>query len=142
MKHMSVFMLEIITPEKLFLKQEVEALSCKTVDGELGILKGHQPMAAAVEIGELRFKINSEWKSAFNSEGFLEVRPDEVLIFVQSCEWPEDIDVARAKAAKLRAESKLQHIGSISEQKINRISLVRAMTRLRLSEKNEKNHIF
>lgn len=133
---MNTFMLEVITPEKQFLKQEVEALSCRTSEGDLGILRGHQPMAAVIDIGELRFKINGEWKIAFNSEGFLEVRPDEVLIFVQSCEWQEDIDVARAEAARRRAEDKLQHIGSITEQKINQISLVRAMTRLKVS--NEK----
>ena len=133
---MNTFMLEVITPEKQFLKQEVEALSCRTSEGDLGILRGHQPMAAVIDIGELRFKINGEWKIAFNSEGFLEVRPDEVLIFVQSCEWQEDIDVARAEAARKRAEDKLQHIGSITEQKINQISLVRAMTRLKVS--NEK----
>lgn len=114
-------MLEIITPEKQFLKQEVEAVSCRTAEGELGILKNHQPLAAAIEIGELRFKINGEWKSAFNSEGFIEVRPDEVLIFVQSCERPEDIDIARAEAARQRAENRLQHIGSITEQKMNKI---------------------
>lgn len=130
---MSNFMLEVITPEKEFFKQRVESVSCRTPEGEIGILAGHQPMAAVIEIGELKIKQNGVWKNAFNSEGFMEVRPDEVLIFVQSCEWPEDIDLARAKAAKQRAEDKLQHIGSITEQKINQISLVRAMTRIKIS---------
>lgn len=130
---MSDFMLEIITPEKEFFRQRVEAVSCRTPEGDVGVLAGHQPMAAVIEIGELRIKQNGEWKNAFNSEGFMEVRPYEVLIFVQSCEWPEDIDIARAKAAKQRAEDKLQHIGSITEQKINQISLVRAITRLKVS---------
>ena len=130
---MHTFLLEIITPEKEFFKGEVEAVTCRTTDGELGILKGHQPMVAVTEIGEIRLKINGEWKSAFKSEGCLVVRAAEELVFVQTCEWRGDIDVARAEAARRRAEEKLRHIGSITEQKINAISLVRAMTRLKIS---------
>ena len=83
---MSEFLLEIIAPEKHFFKGMVEQIICQTEEGELGILKGHQTMVAALEIGEIKIKTDGEWKSAFISEGFMEVRNDEVIIFSQCCE--------------------------------------------------------
>ena len=129
---MSDFLLEIITPEKQFFKGSVEAIRCETLGGEIGVLKGHQPMVAALKIGEIRLKIAGEWKNAFNSEGFMEVRPDEVMIFSQSCEWPEDIDEARAEEARLRILETMRHEQGLTEHKHNEISLARAMARLKL----------
>lgn len=80
---MDGFLLEIITPEKQFFKGEAEQIICETESGKLGILKGHQTMVSALEIGEIQIKTNGEWKSAFISEGFMEVRRDEVVIFSQ-----------------------------------------------------------
>lgn len=129
---MSNFLLEIITPEKQFYKGEVEAITCQTDDGELGILKGHQTMIAALKIGEIKIKINGDWKFAFVSEGFMEVRPDEVMIFSQACEWPEDIDEARAEQARQHALENIRHEQGIREHRNNEITLARAMTRLKV----------
>lgn len=94
------FKLEIITPEKQFLETQAEAVTVKCPDGELTVLKGHQPMIAAISIGELKIKENGQWRSAIGSQGFMEVRPDEVIIFTQACEWPEEVDEARALQRK------------------------------------------
>ena len=85
----SNFKLEILTPTREFLSQQVEAITFTALDGEITVLKDHAPMIAVLEIGEMKIKVDGEWKNAFNSEGFVEVRPDEVLIFSQACEWPD-----------------------------------------------------
>ena len=134
---MSEFLLEIITPEKQFFMGEVSAVVCQTCDGELGILKGHQAMVASLEIGEIKINISGNWKNAFISEGFLEVRPDETVIFAQCCEWPEDIDEVRAEEAKMRALHDIEHAQGIFEHKHSEISLARAMTRLKIKNKSK-----
>ncbi|MBQ3816959.1 MAG: ATP synthase F1 subunit epsilon [Clostridia bacterium] len=133
---MSEFLLEIITPEKCFFKGMVNSVVCCTESGEFGILKGHQPMVASLKVEEIRINIKGEWKYAFISEGFLEVRPDETIIFAQCGEWPEDIDENRAEDAKLRALSDIKHKTEITEHKHSQISLDRAITRLKIKNKN------
>ncbi len=134
---MSKFLLEIITPEKIFFQGEIESVVCQTDDGEIGVLKGHQTMVAALKVGEIRLKIDGEWKNAFSSEGFMEVRPDKTVIFSQSCEWPEDIDLERAEHARIHALEKIEHEHGIREHRHNEISLARAMARLKI--KNRKH---
>ena len=133
---MSEFLLEIITPEKHFFKGMVEQITCQTEDGEIGILKGHQTMVAALNIGEIKIKAEGEWKSAFISEGFMEVRNDEVIIFSQCCEWPEEIDGVRAEESRRRALDKIEHAQNIKEHRHNEISLARAMARLKVKKEN------
>ena len=69
-------------------------------------------MVSALEIGEIQIKVNGEWKSAFISEGFMEVRRDEVVIFSQCCQWPDEIDSARAEESRIRALDRL-HLAEI-----------------------------
>ena len=133
---MSEFLLEIITPEKHFFKGTVEQITCQTEEGELGILKGHQTMVASLEIGEIKIKAEGEWKSAFISEGFMEVRNDEVIIFSQCCEWPEEIDGIRAEESLRRALDKIEHAQNIKEHRHNEISLARAMARLKIKKQS------
>ena len=100
------------------------------------VMKGHEAMLAALEIGELRIKVDGNWKYAAASQGFIEVRPDQTLIFVQSCEWPEDIDAARAEELRQRALEDMRQKQSLIEYKESQAALARAMTRLHI-----KNHI-
>lgn len=133
---MSEFLLEIITPEKHFFKGTVEQITCQTEEGELGILKGHQTMVASLEIGEIKIKAKGEWKSAFISEGFMEVRNDEVIIFSQCCEWPEEIDGVRAEESRRRALDKIEHAQNLKEYRHNEISLARSMARLKIKKQS------
>ena len=128
------FRLEIITPTRQFLETSAEAITVTCNDGELSVLSGHAPLVVALDIGELRIKENGNWRSAFHSEGFMEVRPDEVLVFSQACEWPEEIDVARAERALERSTEKLRQQQSIFENRHTKISLTRAMVRLKVSQ--------
>lgn len=108
---------------------------CKTKDGELGVLPGHIPLVAPLDIGITRLKINDEtYKVAVNG-GFMEVRPDKVTILAQSAEKASDIDVARAMEAKKRAERRLQQKQENIDFQRAELALKRAMNRLTVAGK-------
>lgn len=134
---MNKFKLEMFTPVKQFFSGEVESLTCKSLNGELGVLKGHQPMTVALAPGEIKLKIDGVWKSAFNSEGFMEVRPDEVLIFSHSCEWPEDIDEARAQRRIEKDNERLRNTESLREHRHTEVELQRMMAMLQVKHKSK-----
>ena len=132
---MKPFKLEIITPSREFLEGTAESVTVTCPDGELTVWAGHAPMAAALDVGTLRVRIDGRQREAFHSEGFIEVRPDEVIIFSQACEWPDEIDYIRAENAKERVLEKLRQKQSIYEYRHNAITLARAMTRLKMKGK-------
>ncbi len=129
----STFRLEIMTPEKMFLAEEVEALNITTVDGKLEILKGHAPITVPLAIGEIEVKRDGAWKSAFQSEGFLEVNSQGVFVFAQACEWPENIDAMRAAEAEHRIKERMRQQQSMMEYQWSKLALARAAARLRLT---------
>lgn len=130
------FELHILTPERQFFSGQVESLTLSSVDGRLGIMAGHLPMVAPVEIGELELTVGGRQKKAFNSEGFIEVLHNRVLLFVQACEWPEEIDANRAARAVELEREHLRQKQSIVEYKAAKLALARAMERLRISGQN------
>lgn len=132
----NTFLLEVLTPEKQFFSGEVEAITVCCTDGQLTVLKGHAPLICGIQVGAMRMKENGKWRSAFNSEGFMEVAPERVLLFVQACEWPEQINVRRAQEARERAQRHLREQRSMMEYKHSQISLMRAMMRLRVKEEH------
>lgn len=134
---MSEFMLEILTPEKEFFSGKAESVTCTLADGEMTVLRGHHPMLAALEIGKIKLRTGGKQKTAFSAEGFIEVRPDEVLIFTQLCEWPEDIDENRAEQERQRAEEELRQKQSLIEYKQTKLMLSRAMARLQVKKFGE-----
>ncbi len=133
---MSTFRLNIMTPERRFFDGDAGGLIITVPDGELCVLAGHVPLVAPIVVGTIKLKLNGEWKSAFCSEGFIEVLHDRVMVFVQACEWPEEIDVSRARRSLERAREHLRQRQSIIEYKQSKIALARAMTRLRITHQN------
>ena len=143
----STFNLEIVTPEKMFFNQEVEMLIFKTPDGEIGILKNHAPVVAAVISSSIRIKLGDSkldskqgtvdgWKTASVASGFAQVTNDRVVLLVDSAEWPEDIDISRALEAKKRAEERLQGALNSLEQAQSEAALSRALARLATKDFN------
>jgi F-type H+-transporting ATPase subunit epsilon len=129
-----LFKLRILTPERAFFTGEVEALTVSVYDGRLTVLADHIPLITPLEISSVSLKSeDGTWRDAFNSEGFMEVRRDEVLIFVQTCEWPEEIDARRAEDARARAEELIRQRHSVNEYQQSKIDLARAMERLRVT---------
>ena len=132
---MKTYLLDILTPERSFFSDQVESLMVFAPDGSISILAGHAPLVTPLEAGSLQIRKDGQWKEAFHSEGFMEVTRSGVVVFVQSCEWPEDIDSNRAWAAKLRAEEALRQKQSIREHKLSQLALTRAMARLRITRR-------
>lgn len=106
---MSTMKLNIVTPDGPAFEGDVEMVSVKAKSGELGVLPGHVPTVAPLEINVVRIKKQggSTEKVAVNG-GFIEIRKDQVNILAPSAEPAEDIDVERARASKERAEKRLQ----------------------------------
>ncbi len=129
---MKGFHLEILTPERQFFSGEVEELIVDTPDGQRGVLPSHTPMIIAIAVGEIRIKTDGKFKSCFSAEGFMEIRPDKVVLMAQVVEWPEEIDVRRAQEAKRRSEEKLRQRQSLQEYHATMSSLARAMARLKI----------
>ncbi len=128
---MAMFHLSIMTPERQFFDGDAERLVINSVDGEMGILANHAPMAAPLTVGKLRFMQGGKWREAVNSEGFIEVLDNSVYVFVQTCEYPEEIDAKRAEADRRAAEEMILRKQKLLEYGGTKIALSRAMARLR-----------
>lgn len=130
----STFNIEVVTPERKFFSGEVEMVILKTPEGEMGILAGHTPMVVAIAVGPIKIKRGNDWLEAVLTEGFMEVKQDKTVILTDTAEWPNEIDVNRAKAAKERAEERLQRQLNQVESIRSRAALVRAMARLKITK--------
>ncbi len=97
--------LEIVTPDRSVVADSVDEVEIPAADGYLGVLPGHTPMLAMLQIGELWYRQGSEKHYVAIAFGFAEVLPDRVTILAELAERPDEIDVARAEAAKSRAEA-------------------------------------
>ena len=129
------FFLGIVTPTRKFFEEQVEMVIVKTPNGELGVLPGHIPCVAALEVGPVKIKRNGEWIEAVLSEGFMEITQRRSLIMADSAEWPDEIDENRANEAKQRAEERLQRQISRIEYVQSKAALARAMARLKVKSK-------
>lgn len=132
---MGTFRLEVLTPEKRFFEGDVDMVIVRSVDGDLGILRGHMPMVAPIGIGSLRILTGGQWREAFISGGFMEVKPESTLILSDAVEWPEEIDIKRAEAAKERALERLRQKRSREEYIRSQVALARALNRLKIARK-------
>lgn len=133
---MSTIRLDIVTAERAVYSEDVDAVIAPGIEGQLGILPRHTPLMTTLQAGELRIKKGGEEVSLAISGGFLEVRPDRVLVLADAAERAEEIDIARAEEAKRRAEERLVegHAPGLDEA-LYEASLHRAMTRLKVADK-------
>ena len=131
---MKTIKVTVVTPDGPVYEADVEMVSTKAKTGELGILPGHIPLVAPLEIGVVRIKKEKLTDLIAVSGGFLEVRPEQVTILAQSAEKASDIDVERAQKAKERAEQRLrdQHLEHVDFRRAE-LALQRAINRLTVS---------
>lgn len=132
---MKTIKVNVVTPDGPVYEAEVEMVSTKAKSGELGIMAGHVPTVAPLTIGAVRLKNGNNTEYVAVNGGFLEVRPDVVTILAQSAERAETIDLARAQAAKARAEQRLQDNDGSSDSKRASLALKRAVNRIQIAEK-------
>ncbi len=132
------FQLEIVTPEKMVVKDVAEEMQIPGKNGYLGILPGHAPLITEMAVGEISYRKSGETYYLSVAWGFAEVLPDKVTILAETAERPQDIDVKRAQESKQRAEEALK--SGKTEEDFTRAedSLKRAETRLDVAEKSQK----
>jgi F-type H+-transporting ATPase subunit epsilon len=131
--------LDIVTPEKLVFSGNVDYVSVPGVDGELGILPHHSPLITMLQPGELRIRKENEEVSLAVGGGYLEVKPDRIIILADIAERDDLIDVQKAEEAKRRAEEALAS-GQVSavDRSAVEASLRIELARLKLIEKRKK----
>src|SRR4029453_19248019 len=124
--------LQFVTPERALAAEEVDEVVLPGEGGDFGVLPGHAPLLAALRTGEMWYRKGTQKTYAFLAGGFAEVVPDRVSVLTQVAERAEDIDEARAEAAKRRAEERLAKAKSASEVDYERARLaaLRAVARL------------
>jgi len=128
--------LEIVTPEKLALREQVDEVTLPGLDGEMGILPDHTPLVSQLKTGILSYRQGGERKLMHISGGFVEVLPDRVSVLSDIAERPDEIDPERARAAKERAERRLsQQLSSTADIDFRRaqLKLERSIIRIQLS---------
>ncbi|TWI59795.1 F0F1 ATP synthase subunit epsilon [Halalkalibacter nanhaiisediminis] len=126
----------VVTPDGKVYDGDVDMVSVRTVEGELGILPRHIPLVAPLTVGAVRLKKGSTVEKVAVSGGFVEVRPDQVTILAEAAELPSAIDVDRARQAKERAEQRLNAVQKDGiDQKRAELALKRAINRLDVTGK-------
>ena len=135
---MDTFGLKIIASDRVFYEGRCRKLVIPAPDGEKGILPNHENMVIAVKIGMARMEIEEGNRvEVALGRGFAEVVNNRVTLLVETAEHPEEIDIARAREAKERAEEQLRQKQSIQEYHMNQLALSRAMARLRVTSHKE-----
>ena len=132
-----LFNLKILTPEREFFDGDVEALTLCAPDGKVTVLADHVPFVMPVVAGSIRIKKDAVWEESVNTEGFMEVHHQGVLVFVQTCEHPDEVDMHRVEDESRRAEELLRQKQSVSEHKQLEIAIARAMADLKLKKPME-----
>ena len=132
------FLLEIIASDRVFFTGQCESLIIPGIDGAHGVLANHERTVTCLAAGELKYKIDEEWKYAAVSDGYAEISGDHVVIIADTVERPEEIDVKRAQEAKERAEERLRQKQSIKEYYHTQIALNKAMNRLKVNQRHLK----
>jgi len=130
--------LDIVTAERVVFSDEVDVVVAPGVEGQLGILPHHAPLMTILEAGELLARKGGEEFSLVISGGFLEVRPDRIIILADAAERATEIDVARAEAAKQRAQERLRTHPPAVDAAQAEAALRRALARIRVAEKRRK----
>jgi F-type H+-transporting ATPase subunit epsilon len=130
--------LDIVTAEKLVYSDQVDMVIAPGIEGELGILPHHTPLMTLLKPGELRVKKGGDETYLAVTGGFIEVRPDHVIVLADAAERAEEIDIARAEAARKRAQERLESGGTEVDKARTEAALRRALTRLDIAERRKR----
>jgi F-type H+-transporting ATPase subunit epsilon len=127
--------LQIVSADRSLLNETVDEVVIPGSDGYFGVLPGHTPLLAVLAVGELWYRQGQEKHYVSIAFGFAEVLPDRVTILAQIAEKADEIDLARAEAAKKRAEERLARPAVDIDAERARISLLKALTRLQVASR-------
>ena len=124
------FVIKIITPDRVFYEGQADMVEFNTVEGEVGIYKNHIPMTMIIKPGILCITDGDDQKIAALHAGFVEVLPEQTTILAEIIEWPNEIDLGRAEAAKERAEQRIKEKDPKTDMVRAETALLRAMARI------------
>ena len=125
-----VFELKIISPDAMFFEGEADFLEFTSVEGGMGVYKNHIPLTTILEPCVMNIHNGTEVKKAAILGGFLETLQDKITVLAEDAQWPDEIDVERAKEAKKRAEERLSHNGPNMDVRRAQAALKRAIARI------------
>ena len=127
--------LEIVTPERALVTEQVDEVELPGAEGYFGVLPGHTPLLAALQVGELWYRVGQERHYLAVAFGFAEVLPDRVTVLAQVAERAHDIDVERAERAKKRAEERLAQVPKPADMEFERarIALMKSLIRIQVA---------
>jgi F-type H+-transporting ATPase subunit epsilon len=127
--------LEIVTPEGLLLRDEVDEVIAPGEEGYFGVRPGHTPLMATLGVGELTYRKDGTWQHLTCFSGWCEVLPDRVNVLADMGERASDIDVGRAEQARKRAAERMKAIRDEAGYDDAHLAYIRAVTRLAVARK-------
>jgi F-type H+-transporting ATPase subunit epsilon len=133
-------LLEIVTPERLAYSDTVDAVNVPGIEGELGILPHHAPLVSMLGIGELRIRKGGSEEAFAIVGGFLQVRPDKVVVMAETADMAGDIDLEKAHEARRSAERMLEEAAptDTTDLAAARAALQQALLRIRVAERRHR----
>jgi F-type H+-transporting ATPase subunit epsilon len=127
--------LEVVTPDRSVVTEQVDEVEIPGAEGYFGVLPGHTPLLAMMQVGELWYRKGTEKVHLSIAFGFAEVLPDRVTILAQLAERADEIDIARAEAAKRRAEERIATPVPEMDYERARIAMMKALIRLQVASR-------
>jgi F-type H+-transporting ATPase subunit epsilon len=127
--------LEIVTPDRALINEEVDEVELPGAEGYFGVLPGHAPLLSSLQVGELWYRIGQEKRYLAVAFGFVEVLPQQVTVLAQVAERAQDIDVARAEAARRRAEDRIARPRPDMDFERARVALMKSLIRLQVASR-------
>src|SRR6187397_2361643 len=124
--------LEIVTPDRSIVREEVDEVELPGSEGYLGVLPGHTPLLTMLKVGELWYRVGQEKHYLAIAFGFAEVLPDRVTVLARIAEREQDIDIARAEAAMARAEKRIGEPRIDIDFERARIAMMKSLVRLQV----------
>jgi len=127
------FQLQIVCPDRDLVNEQVDEVEIPGTEGYFGVLTGHTPLLASLGVGQLWYRKGQEMHYVSIAFGFAEVQPDRVTILAQTSERADEIDAARAEAAKKRAEQRFARPTTDMDFERARIALLKSLVRLQVA---------
>lgn len=130
------FRLEVVTPSRLLVSEEVDEVTAPGTEGEFGVLPGHTPFLTAVGVGEMMYRIGSEERFLAIRRGFAEIKHEQVTVLAEEAEFPAEIDVGAAEAVKAEVEERLVQLSQESKEYLEaQAKLERAVNQLQVARR-------
>jgi F-type H+-transporting ATPase subunit epsilon len=127
--------LQVVSADRSLVNEQVDEVEIPGSEGYFGVLPGHTPMLAALQVGELWYRQGQEKHFLSIAFGFAEVQPDRITILAQIAETAQEIDLARAEAAKRRAEDRLAKSTGDMDFERARVAMLKALVRLQVASR-------